>query len=202
MEENKGSNMKRYKIVTIVTSILCVIAIIFATYSYNKFYSKNRDVKFAFYIANEFDQVNIAVPPSIIYEIVRYSRPLITKYFHNHEFGLNDILAIGYVESCYHPETVGKAGEVGLFQILKPGESLNRLKKNKEYDFFDIGLNVEMCIEMLRQKYDHPKLGKSNYQETIMAYNGVGNKIYWSKFLSIKKIIDRASFRLNNELKL
>ena len=202
IDHKNYAHKKRYKIVTIVSSIICVISIIFSIYNYNKFYSKDKDIKFAFYIADEFERSNINVSPSVIYSIIKCTRPIINKYFNKREFGLNDVLAIGYVESCYRPETIGKAGEVGLFQILKPGESLNRLKKNKEYDFFDIELNVEMCIEILRQKYDHPKLGKSNYQETIMAYNGVGNKIYWSKFISIKKIIDRASFRLNNALEL
>jgi len=200
MEHRHYTHKKWYKISAYSFAAIAVGCILITVHTTRSISQRTKDIRYAFYVASEFEQEHIAVNPISIYKIIECATPLIDKYFTKHEFGLNDILAIGYVESCYRPETVGKAGEVGLFQILKPGESLTRLKKNKEYDFFDIPLNVEMCVEMLKQKYDHEKLGKHDYQSTIIAYNG--SYTYWPKFIRIKKIVDKASHRMNNELNL
>jgi len=192
------SHRKWYKITTWITGIICFVSIVYAIHTRSEFGQRSRDVKLTMYLVGEFKNEHMPVNAVSIYRIIRSGKSIVKKYFPNHEFSLNDVLAIGYVESCYDPECVGKAGEVGLFQILRPGESLKRLKMNKEYDFFDVPLNVEMCVEMLKQKYESN--GRKDYQATIIAYNG--SSTYWPKFIKIKKIVDRASHRLNYEMEL
>jgi len=198
IKENKPSLKKRYKIIPMVLFILGIILTCISMDILYTFKEKEQDILLTGYLVDEFQSNHIPINFSTVYVIVKHGKSIMHKWFPDNTFGLMDLLAIGYVESCYNPDTVGTSGEVGLFQILRPGESLKRLKLNKEYDFYDIPLNIEMCAEMLKQKYDSN--GKKDYQLTIIAYNG--SSTYWPKFIRIKKIVDKARLRLHKDLTL
>ena len=193
-----------YKTVTGTAIGIALLVSIVSYYVVQSYKQKDRDRNFAAYIVDEFDANNIPVNYNTIYQIIRQGQPIVKKYFSKRQFNIKDVLAIGYVESCYHCDVVGSCGEVGLFQILDPDTSLSRMahvssdsiKGNKEYDFYDIAMNVEMCCDMLNEKL----IWKKNYKHAIIAYNG--SETYWQKFIRIKKIIDKASYRLNSNATL
>ena len=187
---------KRWKVYTGISTTLFAVSLLLNYCVYSHFQSKKQDIRYAFVLSEEFANNGFSVGTSVIYEIIKEGRPIVNKWFKKKEFNINDILIIGCIESSYRCEAVGSCGEVGLFQILVPEESLRRIKTTKEYDFYDIPLNIEMCCDMLNQKF----VWKKNRKDAIIAYNG--SVLYWDKYKRIKKIVDAASHRMNYKLKI
>lgn len=99
-------------------------------------------------------------------------------------FKPNDFLAIAFVESNFDPYAVGKAGEMGTWQVL---EWRHFMRKVKGTNPFDVETNGKMFCAELREKNSH----HHTYKKTIVSYNGLGAKglRYYKKVLKAKTIL-------------
>jgi len=105
---------------------------------------------------------------------------MVPEYFPEESpFSCDDLISIVAVESIFNPKAVGALGERGIFQIWKWKEGLVNIG-HKGKDPFDIELNTEMALWLLRYKY---KIFK-DWKTTIIGYNG--SEKYWGEFLIAK----------------
>lgn len=152
--------------------------------------------KFAELICEHYDERGIKVNFTIIKKIRKAIDKLENKLIK--EFNYIDLLTIAKIESDFDPMAIGKAGEVGVFQILDWKKIARKMDIHSK-KMFDPTINIEAGIYVLNKKYDQYK----NYKKAIIAYNGLkvdeeGNlwEGYWNKFQIAKKEvikIDRAA---------
>lgn len=81
------------------------------------------------------------------------------------------------VESRYNPNSVSKAGAIGLMQLLPTTANDIATKLNmSDYDLYDIDTNIHFGCYYLRYLFDI----YSNQKMTLVAYNaGLGTLNTW-----------------------
>jgi len=128
-------------------------------------------------IADHYNSVGNRIKFADVKKILISIDKLVPKYFPEESpFSCDDLTAIAAVESIFNPKAVGTLGERGTFQIWKWKEGLINIG-HKGKDPFDIELNTEMALWLLKYKY---KIFKDR-KKTIIGYNGC--ETYWDKFL-------------------
>lgn len=180
-----------------VIGVICSV-LVFLMIGLPKWNQTATNVKITLAISDELDSHNLTSRSSNLYQLIKILKPLTKEYFPNGEFTYTDLLAIAYIESRFNFLAIGKAGEVGCFQILDPKTELKELKMANA-DVFNPEVNAEMACNLLRKKYrgssSNYKGSSSNYKEAIIRYNGASP--YYDKFIRIRHIVDRAIAKLD-----
>jgi hypothetical protein len=111
------------------------------------------------------------------------------RYFPNGPFERDDLIALAWLESGFHQHEGGTHGERGLYQIM-PDEFASY---GVTEDFYDIGVQTEMALRVLRDKHER----WHDYKLTVQAYNGLVrtkdgrlSERYWRAFVRRKIAVD------------
>jgi soluble lytic murein transglycosylase-like protein len=142
-------------------------------------------------ISEFYTQRKVTVSYVDIKKTIATLEKVIPKYFDNHEYKVDDFLALAVIESDFNRYCIGKAGERGMFQILDWKTALVEIETPLANPF-DIEVNIKMACYVLKQKH----LQYKNYRDAIIAYNGYiindkGEVVdkYWQKFIQAQKLI-------------
>lgn len=104
----------------------------------------------------------------VIWQVIDEAQKTLPAYFPNGEVGLDHVLAIAALESGFYPTAKGAAGEVGIFQILRPRDAMEGIGRPGQ-DPFNVRNNTQMGILVLNNKFRT----HGNTNRAIIAYNGV-----------------------------
>ena len=110
-------------------------------------------------------------------------------YFPKGQFNREDFITLAIIESDCNQFEVGENGELGVFQIMRENCEDQKVTESQ----FDIGVNTQMAMIVLRGKYRE----YHSYRFALIAYNGlVRSKItgkiemkYWNRFQRYRKIV-------------
>lgn len=142
-----------------------------------------------FQINEYYFKKNVSVNVRVIKETILAIDKYLPKYFPEGPFNRYDLIALAMTESNFYQYCIGTSGEKGIFQIMP--ESCRNFGAYKNE--FDIEVNTQMALFILKQKYDHFK----DYKKAIIAYNGVviqknntWSEKYWKRFISFRNTLE------------